>query len=103
MSRVPSTTCWNATPRRGRIQVDLTTGAVSAADAGVAGPDCAAAVDLVRCSEKIPGTAATQYESADGRHVMASELLAMRERGPSIVGPFSSGVPTIALANFKRI
>ena len=56
----------------GALQVDLTTGAVSATDASLA---TAAAPRrwIMSDAEKIPGTAGTQYESADGRHVMASE------------------------------
>lgn len=58
----------------GALQVDLTTGAVSPADANFA-TRAPARRWLLTASEKISSATPTQYESADGRHVMASERI----------------------------
>lgn len=58
----------------GALQIDLTTGAVSAADVSLA-PRAAPPQWIVSATAKVPGAAPTQYESADGRHVMASERI----------------------------
>ena len=61
----------------GAVQMDLATGAVSptAADAATRPP---ARRWILETNEKISGAAAgaTQYESADGRHILASERIA---------------------------
>lgn len=59
----------------GAVQVDLTTGAVSPADASFArrGP---ARRWLVTAGDRISDAGPTQYESADGRHIMASQRIA---------------------------
>ena len=59
----------------GALQVDLTTGAISPADASLA-RRASARRWLLTTGEKISGASPTQYESADGRHVMASERIA---------------------------
>lgn len=59
----------------GALQVDMTTGAVSPADASLA-RRAAARRWIVTPSEKISDAPPTQYESADGRHIMASQRIA---------------------------
>ena len=60
----------------GALQIDLTTGAVSAAGPNLIGNARVAAPRwIAMASEKISGAAPTQYESADQRHIMASERI----------------------------
>jgi hypothetical protein len=59
----------------GAVQMDLTTGAVSPAAADLAARPLARRW-VLETNEKISGAGATQYESADGRHILASERIA---------------------------
>ena len=59
----------------GAVQMDLTTGAVSPAAADLAAHPSVRRWSL-EANEKISGAGATQYESADGRHILASEQIA---------------------------
>ncbi|HSE15604.1 MAG TPA: hypothetical protein VLB46_01040 [Pyrinomonadaceae bacterium] len=60
----------------GAVQVDLTTGAVSPSDANFTADVSAQKRWILSANEVIAGAAPTQYESADGRHVVASERIA---------------------------
>ena len=59
----------------GALQVDMSTGAVTPAGANLVSR-AQSRRSLVTTSEKIPSAPPTQYESADGRHIMASERIA---------------------------
>jgi hypothetical protein len=66
-------------PTEGALRVNLTTGAVSTADAStgdVSFIEQLSARNWLALDKKISGAPPTQYESADKRHIMASERVA---------------------------
>lgn len=60
---------------QGTVQIDLTTGAASPADANFAAGVSEQKRWILSANEKVAGAAPTQYESADGRHIIASERI----------------------------
>jgi hypothetical protein len=63
-------------PLQGAVQIDMTTGAASPADVGLTAAVPEQKRWILSANERVAGAAPTQYESADGRHIIASERIA---------------------------
>ena len=64
----------SAVPRtEGTVRMNLATGAMSRVDARAAAPQPQPPRSIVAPAQRVAGAPLTQYESADGRHVLATE------------------------------